>query len=138
MRNTNYLRHKSMKSWLTKFRISCALEEDKPLPQSLRRKVARSAHLRQFLLQTTAMRNALENQLPKPAPPPLLHSAIMTSIRDLAAADSSVAEPRRVDGRRRDLFRISDFGFRILKRAAFLRRLLPVPALALLSALLLC
>src|SRR5207248_278356 len=62
-------------------------------------------------------------------------STIMTSIRDLVTADSSVAEPQRVDGRRRDLFRISDFGFRISERAPFLRRLLPVPALALLFAL---
>ena len=69
-----------MKNWLTKFRISSALDAGKPLSESLRRKIQQSDRLRQFVAETIALENSLKNHVPKPPSPPSLHSVIMNSI----------------------------------------------------------
>jgi hypothetical protein len=70
-----------MKSWLAKFRISSALDSPKPLRESLQRKINGSRELGQFVAQATSAGEALRKNIPKSAPPPALHSAIMSSLR---------------------------------------------------------
>src|SRR2546429_6806035 len=73
--------NKCMKSWLTKFRISCALDVNRPLSVSLRRIIEQSGELRQFVAQNAALEEALKSQPAKPASPTTLHAGIMKSIR---------------------------------------------------------
>src|SRR5579859_2403227 len=47
--NTGRERSKCMKSWLTKFRISNALDAGKPLPERLRRRIAAEPELERFV-----------------------------------------------------------------------------------------
>jgi hypothetical protein len=66
-----------MKSLLTKFRISTALDARKPLPASLRQKIAANPSLQRFVSQAEALR-----VLPKFVPASSsLHYDIMSAVR---------------------------------------------------------
>ena len=70
-----------MKSWLAKFKISCALDSPKPLRESLQREISGSRDLSQFVAQATSVGEALRKNTPKSTPPAALHSDIMNSVR---------------------------------------------------------
>lgn len=73
-----------MKSWLTKFRISAALDEGKPLPPSVSQALHRSEELRRFTERTRAVERELTETQPAITPPPALHRSIMRSIERAA------------------------------------------------------
>jgi hypothetical protein len=80
-----------MTSWLTKLRISAALDADSKQPASLRRKISASAQLRGFEADLTALDRTLRQNPPRPQAPPGLHRLIMQAVR---AAEGSAAAPR--------------------------------------------
>ena len=70
-----------MKLFLTKLRISSALDSGKPLPESLRRKIAADPELERFVRQS----QILERNAPEPPPSdPALHDSIMLAVRATA------------------------------------------------------
>jgi len=77
-----------MKSWLSKWRISAALDAGQPLPESLRRKIAADPELERFTRRTQALRQTLRS-LPPAAPD--IHDSIMRAVR----ASARPAQPRR-------------------------------------------
>jgi hypothetical protein len=77
-----------MKSWLTKFRISAALDAGKPLPESLRRAIAADAELERFTRRTEALGAALRRPTPVE---PAMHDSIMRAVRAAARQEP----PRR-------------------------------------------
>ncbi len=81
-----------MTSWFSKFRISAAIDSGKPLSESLRGKIARSAELRHFAANARACHDLLAQSPPAVEPPPFLHGSIMGALR---AAPPSPAPVRR-------------------------------------------
>jgi len=79
-----------MKSWLSKWRISTALDAGKPLPESLRRKIAADPELERFTKRTQALVQTLR-KLPPSGPP--LHDSIMRAVRDAARSKQSRRAP---------------------------------------------
>ena len=77
-----------MKTWLAKFRISSALDSGRPLPETLRQKIAADAELQRFVRRADALGRALKHQ-PPPGPP--LHDSIMRAVR----ASARRGQPRR-------------------------------------------
>jgi cytochrome c-type biogenesis protein CcmH/NrfG len=77
-----------MKSWLSKWRISAALDAGEPLSESLRRKIAADPELELFTKRTQSLRQTLRNA-PLSAPP--LHDSIMRAVRNSARQE----QPRR-------------------------------------------
>jgi hypothetical protein len=80
-----------MKSWLSKWRISAALDAGKPWPESLRRKIAADPDLERFAKRTQVLGETLRS-LPPSAPP--LHDSIMRAVRASARAEQSRRVPR--------------------------------------------
>ena len=78
-----------MKTWLTKLKISHALDQRKPLPPAAQQAVARSTDLRQFAENVLAVDRALTKTIPASAPENL-HAGIMRAVRR--------AEPTRDNG----------------------------------------
>jgi hypothetical protein len=78
-----------MKSWLTKIRISTALDSGKPLSSSLRQKIAADPELEHFVHQAQALGRPL---LHLPSADPALHDSIMRAIR---ASAQQRQQPRR-------------------------------------------
>ena len=70
-----------MKSWLSKWRISAALDAGEPLPESLRKKIAADPELERFTKRTEALGQTLR-RLPPSGPP--LHDSIMSAVRAAA------------------------------------------------------
>jgi|ERR1017187_1129445 hypothetical protein len=83
-----------MKFWLTKFKISNALNDRKPLSPAIGRAIDRSEELRRFTEQSSTLDHALKNQLPKPGASAPLHASIMRAVR--AAGPTPVAENQRL------------------------------------------
>ncbi len=86
-----------MNSWFAKFRISTALDAGKPLPKSLRRRIARSEELRQFAESMGALDGTLKDTRPESGGPPALHGSIMRALRGaerLAAPQRQPMMPR--------------------------------------------
>jgi ferric-dicitrate binding protein FerR (iron transport regulator) len=77
-----------MKSWFSKWKISTALDERKPWPESLRRKIDAEPELERFAKRAQALGQTLRN-LPPSAPP--IHDSIMRAVRSAARP----APPRR-------------------------------------------
>ena len=80
-----------MNSWLTKLRISAALDSRRALPDSLQTRIDRSEELRRFGQDLRALDQALRHA---PAPPEVdavFHSSIMRKVRAAKAA----AAPQR-------------------------------------------
>ena len=77
-----------MISWLAKFRISIALDADKPLPESLRQKIAGDPELERFARRAQSLGAVLRGVPPSGA---LLHDSIMRAIKSAAAP----RQPRR-------------------------------------------
>ena len=71
-----------MNSWLTRFRISSARDEGKPLPESLRKKINSSADLREFEQSTNAVDLALRTARPQEVTPPFLAGSIMRAVKE--------------------------------------------------------
>jgi len=67
-----------MKSWLTKFRISNAMDSGKPLPPSLREKIAADPELEHFIRQSQALGRPVVHL---PSADPSLHDSIMRAVR---------------------------------------------------------
>ena len=76
-----------MKTWFIKLRISNALDEGKPLPQSIKRAMANSAELRRFAENTAALDETLKNTRPAPAAPAGLHAAILRAVRSAESVE---------------------------------------------------
>ena len=70
-----------MKTWLTKFRISNALDNRKSLPPAVERAVAQSEELRRFAEIAADVDQALKNSRPVPEISASLHAAIMRAVR---------------------------------------------------------
>ena len=70
-----------MKSWLSKWRISAALDAGQPLSESLRQEIAADPELERFAKQAQALGQSLRN-LPPSGPP--LHDSIMRAVRAAA------------------------------------------------------
>ena len=70
-----------MKTWLTKFRISNALDNRKSLPPAVERAVAQSEELRCFAEIAADLDQALKNSRPEPETSASLHAAIMRAVR---------------------------------------------------------
>jgi hypothetical protein len=68
-----------MMKWLTKFRISAALDSGSPLPESLRRVVAADPELARFAQRTKSLGHALRRD-PVPVAPSM-HDSIMRAVR---------------------------------------------------------
>lgn len=79
-----------MKSWLTKFRISNALDAGKPLPETLRRKVAADAELERFVDCGEAVGRSLRSAT---IAAPLLHEGIMRAVRVAARREETRRAP---------------------------------------------
>jgi len=79
-----------MKSWLTKFKISNALNERKPMPPAVAQAIARSVELRRFVENSNALDHALKVRLPKSGASAPVHASIMRAVR--AAGHAPVAE----------------------------------------------
>ena len=77
-----------MKSWLTKFRISSAIDERKPLPPTFARAVAQSAELRRFVENMAVLDEALKTARPTPVASASLHAGILRAIQSAEAADT--------------------------------------------------
>jgi hypothetical protein len=69
-----------MKNWLTKLKISHALDQRKPLPPAAQQAIARSTDLRQFTENVLAVDRALTKTISVPAPENL-HAHIMRAVR---------------------------------------------------------
>lgn len=78
-----------MKTWLTKFGISNALSDRKPLPPAVGRAMSRSEEARRFAEDARALAGALKSQLPRPAAPAPLHASIMRAVRDAGRAPAA-------------------------------------------------
>lgn len=66
--------------WLTKFRISNALDSEAKLSRSVLEKIARSDDLRTFVAKTTMVDRELRGNTPQPNQPPELHASIMQAL----------------------------------------------------------
>ena len=77
-----------MNTWLTKWRISSAVDDRKPLPPAVKSAVAQSAEVRQFAEAATALELALTHCRPMPVASSALHVSIMRAVQS--------AEPVRV------------------------------------------
>jgi hypothetical protein len=71
-----------MNSWLTRFRISSARDEGKPLPESLRQKIDRRPDLREFEQSTNAVDLALRTARPEEVTPPFLAGSIIRAVKE--------------------------------------------------------
>jgi hypothetical protein len=78
-----------MKLFLTKLRISSALDSGKPLSESLRQKIAAEPELRHFVRQS----KAFAADLPPPANDSALHNDIMRAVRAAAREEQSRPAP---------------------------------------------
>jgi hypothetical protein len=78
-----------MKTWLTKWRISNALDERKPLPPAVERAMAGSAELRRFAVNAATVDQALTKTRHQPTAPASLHAAIMRAVRSSGSSDHS-------------------------------------------------
>lgn len=74
-----------MKTWLTKFRISNALDEPRKLPPLVEHDIARSAELKGFANGVMALDEELKNTKPVQAAPESLHAAILFAMRSAEA-----------------------------------------------------
>lgn len=75
-----------MNSWLSKFRISNAVDCGKPLPPGLQQKVAQSQELSQFQAAVAVTDRSLKQEKPAIKAPTSLHQSILRAVR--------VAQPR--------------------------------------------
>jgi hypothetical protein len=79
-----------MKTWLTKFKISNALDAGKPLPERLRRKIAADAELERFVDCAESLGRSLRNAAIA-APP--LHEGIMRGVRSVVRQEEAQRAP---------------------------------------------
>ncbi len=73
-----------MKTWLTKFRISCSKDSNRPRSSSLCRAVTKSEELRAFAEEMDAIESDLKEPRPAVQLPPWLHARIMRGVREEA------------------------------------------------------
>lgn len=76
-----------MKTWLTKWRISNALDERKPLPPAVERALAESAELRRFAADAAAVDQTLTKTRPEPTAPASLHASIMRAVHSAESSE---------------------------------------------------
>ena len=98
-----------MKTWFAKFRISNALDADRPSRSKPERNIAKSPGLRRFAENMAILDDALKNKKPLPTAPASLHSSILRAVRSARAAEANAHN-----------------------RAELLERLIPASALGLL------
>ena len=79
-----------MKTWLTKFRISTALDSGKALPESLRRKIAADPALERFAYRAESLVRPLRNL---PLADPSLHDGIMRAVRTSTQREEAQRAP---------------------------------------------
>jgi hypothetical protein len=77
-----------MMNWLTKLKISMALDERRPLPRRVVRAVERSPEVRRFAENAAKLDKELKNTQPVTEPPAALHASILRAVR----SDGSPAE----------------------------------------------
>ena len=78
-----------MKSWLTKLRISFALDSDKPLPPGLRQRVNRHDEAGRIVESSEKLHRALRSARPKADAPPSLHESIIRAIETSRPVEES-------------------------------------------------
>ncbi len=76
-----------MNRWLTKWRISRALDERKPLPLAVERALTESAELGRFAANATAVDQALKKTQSVPKAPDSLHASIMRAVRSTESVE---------------------------------------------------
>ena len=81
-----------MKTWLTEFKISNALNNCGPLPPAIEQAMIRSEEARRFAENSRAVARALKSQLPRPKASAPFHATIMRAVR--AAGRAPAAENR--------------------------------------------
>lgn len=82
-----------MKTWLTKFRISNALNDRRHLPPAVERAMARSEDLRRFADNSSTLDHTLKSQLARPEACPRLHDSIMRAVRSSGPAQGAEKQP---------------------------------------------
>ena len=82
-----------MKTWLTKFRISNALNDRRHLPPAVERAMARSEELRRFADNSSTLDHTLKSQLARPEACPRLHDSIMRAVRSSGPAQGAEKQP---------------------------------------------
>jgi hypothetical protein len=85
-----------MKSWLTKFRISAALDAGRPFPTKLNEEISRSGDLTRFAQRAVAVDSALKGERPWPELPPFLHQRIMHAVEGSRTGSLRTASPGTV------------------------------------------
>jgi len=87
-----------MKTLLTKFRLSNALDETAggPIPDSLRDKLNACPELREFAQRTVALDRGLRHPPAVPPADAALHESIMEAVRTSTAQSSSSRAPTRI------------------------------------------
>jgi len=70
-----------MNTWLTKWRISNAMDDRGSFPPAVKIALAQSAELRQFAADAAALELALTHARPGPATSPALHASIMRAVQ---------------------------------------------------------
>jgi hypothetical protein len=78
-----------MKSWITKWKISNALDTGKPMPESLRRAIDADPGLQRFAQRAEAHGQTLRNLAPSGPP---IHDAIMRAVRAAARQEAPTRE----------------------------------------------
>lgn len=71
-----------MKTWLTKWKISNALDDRQSLSPAIKRAVAQSEELRRFAETAAGVDQALKNPRPTTETPASLHAAVMRAVRN--------------------------------------------------------
>ncbi len=91
-----------MKTLLTKFRLSNALDEKagEPVPDSLREKISACPELREFAQRAASLDRGLRRPPAVPAADATLHESIMGAVRARAAAAGSSGELMQFGARR--------------------------------------
>ena len=82
-----------MKSWLTKFKISAALDGGKPLSNRLRKVIANTEELHRFEQSALNLESALRASRPAAEAPTFIHDSIMRAVE---AASYHAPTPRRI------------------------------------------
>jgi hypothetical protein len=75
-----------MKSWLARFRVSSAFDDNRPLPGSLRRQLEKSEELRTFARRISELDSALRKSSAAEAPD-TVHRSIMRAVRTVERAE---------------------------------------------------
>jgi hypothetical protein len=84
-----------MKNWWNKFKISNALNAGRPYGPNLRRAIARSEELRQFVSDCARAESRLKGARPAVTPPDSLHRDILQAVNETRAGHEQPDHPAK-------------------------------------------